>query len=360
MLESMILVIVLLLAWANGANDIAKGIATLVGNGTASARRAVWWGTLWTVAGGLFALLWGGALLQVFASGYIRSGDLVTHGFVLSAIAGAAGWVLLATRLALPVSTTHALLGGVVGAILVLAGPAGLRLEAVMNKALLPLLVAPLLAIGLCAILLLLARQVAKRVPAWRPGCCEESAWRRNPFVCAEAGERHRALRRLWSGLHWGSSGVTCFARGLNDVPKIAAFLVLLGSLTPGMAGSFLAAENRLWPILLVTGVMGIGCLYGGRQVLQVLSHRVTALDASSGLAANLGTSALVLFASPLGLPVSTTHVSTGALMGVRWVDRVPPRGEDALRLVLYGWVVTLPVAAAIAAVVALGSQGWV
>ncbi len=360
MLEYLIIFMVLLLAWVNGANDIAKGIATLVGNGTASARQALWWGTAWTVIGGLFALLWGGALLKVFSSGYLGSENLVTYPFILGAIVGAAGWVGVATWLALPVSTTHALLGGVVGAALVLAGPDGLRLGAVVDKALLPLLVAPLLAIGLCALLLMLARYVATKVPAWRPGCCPQQDWQKNPFVCAdpETPLPSVPMRRLWTGLHWASSGVTCFARGLNDVPKIAAFLVLLGSLAPGVAGISLSQESILWPILLVTVVMGLGSLLGGRRVLQLLSWRVTSLDASRGLVANVGTSMLVLFAAPLGLPVSTTHVSTGALMGVRWADRVPPQGADAVRLVLFGWLVTLPVAAGIAALVAGLSAG--
>ncbi len=77
---------------------------------------------------------------------------------------------------------------------------------------------------------------------------------------------------------------------------------------------------------------------------------KVVPLDASSGLVANVGASVLVLIASPLGLPVSTTHVSTSALLGVRWVDKIRPKHADALRLVLYGWLMTLPVAAAMAA----------
>ena len=350
--------LVLALAWANGANDIAKGIATLVGNGTAPARRAVWWGTLWTVVGGLLAILWGGALIRTFSGGFLDPAFHVDLIFVGGTLLGAALWVIIATRFGLPVSTTHALLGGVVGAALVAAGPGGLHLETVAWKVLMPLLVAPLLAIGLCALTLLLARIVARRLPAWRQGCCEPDEWRRNPFVCADPPVATRSLscmERLWVGLHWLSSGATSFARGLNDVPKIAAFLILAVALVPGAATS-LNADGVVpwWPIALVALVMGMGCLWGGMRVLDIMAWRVAPLDASSGLVANSGTAMLVLFASPLGVPVSTTHVSTGALMGVRWTNRTRPRGNDALRLVLFGWVVTLPVAAALAA---LGSS---
>lgn len=340
--------LVFTLAWANGANDIAKGIATLVGNGAAGAKRAIWWGTLWTALGGLAAALWGAELLQTFANGFLQPGFPVGRAFIGSVLVGASAWVLLATRFGLPVSTTHALLGGVVGAGLVAAGTEGLRIDAVMHKALLPLLVSPLIAVVLCALLLLAARWLARRVPAWRPGCCAREAWQQNPFVCVtpESTPRPAWLMRVWVSLHWLSSGMTSFARGLNDVPKIAAFLLLVMAMEPAAGG----ARPVLWPIAAVTAAMALGSLWGGFRVLDVLSQRITTLDAHTGVIANLGTSMLVLLASPLGLPVSTTHVSTGAMMGVRWIDKARPAHADALKTVLYGWLITLPVAALIAA----------
>jgi len=343
--------LVLSLAWVNGANDISKGVATLVGSGASRVKTAIWWGTLWTVLGGVAAVSWGAALLETFSSGYLRSGFDVSTGFIASALIGASGWVFIATRRGLPVSTTHALLGGIAGAALALAGPDGLRMAAVANKALLPLLVGPLIAIVLCALILLLARWVAGKVPAWRPGCCDHADWRKNPFVCAAPGASvPRSLWpvRFWVGLHWLSSGATSFARGLNDTPKIAAFLVLATSLNPGVAT--VSGSHAVWSVVAVALVMGLGCLWGGFRVLDVMSHRIAPLDASSGVVANVGTSMLVLAASPLGLPISTTHVSAGALMGIRWADKAPPCEADAMKLVLYGWVVTLPAAMLLAA----------
>jgi PiT family inorganic phosphate transporter len=104
------------------------------------------------------------------------------------------------------------------------------------------------------------------------------------------------------------------------------------------------------WAIVAVAATMACGCLWGGFRILNVLAHRVTPLDASSGLVANLGTSMLVMAASPLGLPVSTTHVSAGSLIGVRWLQKTRPTHADALKMILFGWIVTLPIAAAIAA----------
>ncbi len=343
---------VLLVAWVNGANDVSKGVATLLGSGASNARTAIGWGTLWTVLGGLTAVVWGAGLVSTFSSGFLAPGFPPTRGFAIGALTGGFAWLLLATHRGWPVSTTHALLGGIVGAALMMAGPAGLRLTAVAHKALLPLFLSPVFASVLCWALLSMARWVARRVPAWRPGCCDPADWRRDPFVCApDAAPARPVVRWLWVALHWLSSGATSFARGLNDVPKIAAFLIVAAGSTGPSA--------ELAVIGLVTLTMGLGSLWGGFRVAEVLAHRVTAMDPRQGLVANVGTSLLVLAASPLGLPVSTTHVSTGALMGIRWAESQRPAQSDALRAILFAWCVTLPVAAAIAAAVVRLSQSF-
>ncbi|MGH8583010.1 MAG: inorganic phosphate transporter [Gammaproteobacteria bacterium] len=339
---------VLLVAWVNGANDVSKGVATLIGSGASDARTAIAWGALWTVLGGLTAVVWGAGLVSTFSSGFLAPGFPATRVFAIGALTGAFAWVLLATHRGWPVSTTHALLGGIVGAALMTAGPAGLRLTAVAHKALLPLLLSPVFAIVLCWTLLSMARWVARRVPAWRPGCCDPADWRRDPYVCAPGSAPARpVVRRLWVALHWLSSGATSFARGLNDVPKIAAFLIV--ALAAGSTGG--AGPSAEFAVIgLVTLTMGLGSLWGGFRVAEVLAHRVTTMDPRQGLVANLGTALLVLAASPLGLPVSTTHVSTGALMGIRWAESQPPARSDALGAILFAWFVTLPVAAGLAA----------
>ncbi len=370
------MLLVIALAWSNGANDISKGVATLVGSGATNARGAIIWGTLWTVLGGAAAMIWGGALISTFSTGYLSPGFEVDLAFVAATMIGACFWILLATRMALPVSTTHALLGGVIGSALAAAGSHGLHLEAVTNKAVLPLFLSPLLAIVLCVLLFGLARYVSRLVPQWSPDCCDKEVWRRNPFICAGPEDTvtpSPRTEKLLTYLHWLSSGITSFARALNDVPKIAAFLILAAGLVPeapgGITGEItggitvesLGSATGEWlqghpypAIFLVAVFMGLGSLWGGFRVLKVLSHRITRLDSASGLAANLGTSALVLAASPLGLPVSTTHVSTGSLMGMRWSNGGKPSRADALKVVLYGWLITLPAAALVA-----GMSSW-
>lgn len=347
---------VLALAWVNGANDVAKGVSTLIGSGVSKPSRAIWWGTLWTLLGGLAAVLWGAKLASAFGGGYLASDFALSTGFIFGALIGAFAWVLLATRFGLPVSTTHALLGGIVGAALVIAGPEGLRAGVIANKALLPLALSPLLAIGVCWLLLLAGRWVGRQVPAWQPGCCPQQDWRANPFACAlTLSPKERFAARLWTVLHWLSSGATSFARGLNDVPKISAFFIV--ALAAGSAAA--PAANSSWlAFVLVSVSMALGSIWGGLRVAEVLAHRVTRMDAAQGMTANLGTSLLVLAASPFGLPVSTTHVSTGALFGLRWGTRQAPTEQDALRWILFAWLVTLPVAGLIAAA-ATTLYGW-
>jgi PiT family inorganic phosphate transporter len=140
--------------------------------------------------------------------------------------------------------------------------------------------------------------------------------------------------------LHWLSSGAVSFPRNLNDVPKIAALLILA---LPALGLS--QTETTFWAVGTVTAAMVAGSLSSGLRVSRVMAFRVAELDTRQGLVANLSTSLLVLGASPLGLPVSTTHVSTGSLMGVRFTDRSQPRQADAFRTILLAWLVTLPVA---------------
>lgn len=345
------LVLVLVLAWANGANDMSKGVATLMGSGATSAKKALIWGVVCTTLGGLTAVTWGTALLQTFSSAFLVPNFPISYSFLGSTMVGACLWLLIATRIGWPVSTTHALLGSLVGAALVVVGPEGLRIEAIAKKALLPLLLSPIIAVFLCAGLLSLSRVIVIRMPP-RHNNCREPKWRADPYCDAREktdGRFYRYLPRLWEGLHWLSSGATSFARGLNDVPKIAAILTMALGIMPEFT-AFNHQYTIIGATLAVTLTMAAGGLWNGHRVLQVLAHGVVPIVPTTGLAANTGTSLLVLAASPLGFPVSTTHISTGSLFGIRLMDKTAPDQGDALRTILFAWVITLPVTGLFAA----------
>lgn len=159
------------------------------------------------------------------------------------------------------------------------------------------------------------------------------------PQICDTLQPSFRfSISKNLDRLHILSSLATCFARGVNDTPKLAALLI---------ASHLLAPESS---ILMIALVMALGGVIFVRKVAETMSQRVSRLDHPQGLAANLITASLVLFASKLGMPVSTTHVVIGAIAGV---------GADAhtlkwttLRNVLLSWVATLPCAAVIAGLI--------
>jgi PiT family inorganic phosphate transporter len=142
--------------------------------------------------------------------------------------------------------------------------------------------------------------------------------------------------QRLMDAAHILSAGVVSFARGLNDTPKIAALLLVISSL-----------EIR-WGLVAVAMAMAVGGLLKARKVAETMSHKITGMNHGQGFSANLATGILVIFASNLGLPVSTTHVSVGSLLGIGLTTR--QADLKVVRNILMSWVVTLPFAAAISA----------
>ena len=142
------------LAYANGANDVSKGIATLVGSGVTDYRRAILWGSAWTGVGGLLGALFAGAMLATFGNGILADGMAPTFAAALATLAGAAGWVFLATRMALPVSTTHAIVGSLVGVAALAYSVDAVRWSVLGGKVLLPLLLTPFASLVITGLLL--------------------------------------------------------------------------------------------------------------------------------------------------------------------------------------------------------------
>jgi PiT family inorganic phosphate transporter len=359
--SALIVLAVLFVAYTNGANDNFKGVATLFGSGTCSYRQALAWATITTLAGSLLALYLAGGLVESFkGKGLVP--DQVTHqpAFLLAVSLGAALTVLLATRTGMPVSTTHALTGGLVGAGL-LAAAGDVRLTALGKSFLLPLLFSPVAALLLTVLVYPLFRWVRRssgvtsRTGVWVGHAFEEVEagpdgqllLRRTGAVVAvgEAGacvERYQGRLagldacRVVDGLHYVSGGAVGFARGLNDTPKIVAVMLAADALPAA------------WGLALVAVVMAVGGALNARRVAETMSRKITRMNPGQGFTANLVTSLLVAGASRLGLPVSTTHVSVGALFGIGVVNRTA-RARTVLTILL-AWVTTLPVGAALAA----------
>lgn len=348
----LLLVLMLGLAFANGANDVSKGIATLVGSGVGSYRRALMWGVGSTLVGACAAALVSGGFVPMFSGRGLLAAPPSTLAFPIAVTCGAVGWILLATRTGLPVSTTHALVGGLVGAGVVAAGPAGVRWAAVARAVALPLAASPLLALTLVFLVIPIVRLVSRRVNGYCV-CLERRTVLIAPVGAMPAvglqdslGIRAGAecppdvVGRLEAldALHWLSAGLTNFARGMNDTPKILAL---------GIAAQAALGIEHGVVIALVALAMAAGGHLAGWRVTRTLGTKVTRITTNDGLAANLVTSTLVTLASTFAAPVSTTHVSSGAIVGVgihggavQW---------KLVRGMLLAWLVTLPVAAVVA-----------
>lgn len=355
----------LLVAYANGANDNSKGVATLFGSDVVSYRGAITLGTMATLAGALSSVFLAEALVQAFSGkGLIPDAIARSPSFVLAVAGGAGAAVMLATKKGLPISTTHALVGALVGAGFVAAGSA-LNLHVLGGAFFMPLLVSPLMAFPLAMLLYRLAQRVlGKRgihgegclcvgvtpmiaVPPRPSGVHAHSVALVAPTTsgvelavdttqaCVRKYGGHVVgieLQSLFNGLHYLSAAAVSFARGLNDTPKIVGLLLVVHAL------------DIRFGLVAVAVAMAIGGLLNARRVAQTMSKRITRMDDRQALAANLVTATLVIFASRLGLPVSTTHVSVGAIGGVGVAGTSVDK--NVLSGILLSWLATLPIAA--------------
>lgn len=344
----LLLGLTLVVAFANGANDVSKGIATLVGSGVTTYQRAVLWGTVWTVAGGITAAFASRGLVAVFSGRGLLAADPTGPFFFTAVAIGAIGWLAVATRTGMPVSTTHSLAGGLLGAGIAAQGISGVQWAMVGTKIAIPLAVSPLIALALMigsypAIGFAFRRFnrycvcVEREVPVvLTAGSAAALTGGPGVRVIAGADCSTSVVARVnaMDSMHWLTSGSTSFFRGMNDTPKILALGVVAA------AGLGLAVE---WFFALVALAMGVGSYVAGRRVTDTLAGRVTTIEHDDGFAANLVTSALVGVSSFYALPVSTTHVSTGAITGVG-----ARKGAVRWRMVrdmTLAWVVTLPAA---------------
>jgi inorganic phosphate transporter, PiT family len=296
-------------AFTNGANANFKGVASLYGSGTTSFKFALWWGTITKLAGSVAALFLAEGLISKFSGKGIVSDELLRSPCFTSAVAiGAAFTSFLATRLGFPVSTTHALVGSLVG-VGFAAGDEPVNLSALGRNFLYPLLFSPLAAILLGAVVYRILRKL-HLAPDGR--------------------------NRYLDSAHFVSAGTASFARGLNDTPKMAALLLIAPSFSIKQA------------TLLVGFAMAIGALIDARKVAETLSKNITSMTPGQGFAANLVTAVLVTTASLHSLPVSTTHVSVGSLLGMGTTTN-QAKWRTVIEILL-SWITTVPCGAILTA----------
>lgn len=349
---------VVFLAFANGANDNFKGVATLWGAGLTSYWRAVSRATAFTFLGSVAAASLGGDLVTKFSgAGLVGSAAFTDLPFLIAVSAAAGATVLLAARLGLPISTTHALTGALIGAGLPAVGFSRMRFASLGTGIVLPLLFSPvaalLLTMGLrgFAARFMRSHKIPDCICADEPVALEVSGDSQlsasvipMPSVRWAPSEECRTGReivrfKMIDGAHWLSAAAISFARGLNDTPKIVAVLLIV-------PGAF-AGLNYL----LVALAMAAGGILGATRVARTMSKEITPMTSQEAVTANFVTAALVTLASPLGLPVSTTHVTSGGIFGIG-VLRHNEADWNKVRDIFLSWVATLPLGSLLAAVI--------
>jgi len=364
-----LIIAVLWLAYSNGANDNFKGVATLYGSGAATFNRARLWATATTIAGSLVSVMLAASLAKQFTGNGLVPAEVASSSALLVSV-GAAGaaTVLLATIVGMPTSTTHALTGALTGIALVVSGGsvAAIPFAKLWSSFFLPLLVSPVLAVVLAAGSYLVLRRLRIAMGVTRQTCvCVGPERTPVPVLASVAlsigghvpdsqalhgssagrlsvtvGETSECVER-YSGtlvginaqaavetVHSASAGAVCFARAVNDTPKIAALLMVGGAIDG-------------WKLAIVAAAMAIGGVIQARKVAETMSKGITALNPGQGLTGNLVTALLVIGASRIGVPVSTTHVSVGSIFGIGVAGGKPQWAT--VGKIGSAWLTTLP-----------------
>jgi PiT family inorganic phosphate transporter len=303
--------------FTNGFHDTANYVATWVGTRALSPRPAVLVSAAANLAGAFVTT----AVATTVGKGIIDTG-LATEHTVLAALIGAIAWNLLTWRLGLPSSSTHALIGGLVGAALVQSGSKGVEWSGLWHKVIVPGAVSPFIGFAAAFVLLVILYRLFHRLT---PGI-------------ANRGFR---TGQLFSGT-W-----VAFTHGANDAQKTMA-VIALALYEHGSISSFYIPT---WVKVAAGLTIGAGTYAGGWRIIRTLGQRVYGMQPEHGFAAQIAAGSTLYAGTRLGFPISTTHVVSGSVMGAG-----ATRGPSAVRWgvagnIVFAWLLTLPAAALVAAV---------
>ena len=303
--------------FTNGFHDTANAMATSIATGALKPKVAVGLSAALNVAGAFLSL----EVATTIAEGIVDT-KLISLDVVLAALLGAIGWNVLTWMLSLPSSSTHALIGGIVGAAWVAKGSDAVQVDGVVGKVLIPALVAPILA-GLIAVLATFA------------------AYRLTARTAAEGRRRGFRLGQI------GSASLVSLAHGTNDAQKTMG-VITLALIAHGSLGA--DADVPVWVIISAAAAIGSGTYLGGWRIIRTLGHRITEVEPPQGFAAETSGATVLLASSYFGYPLSTTHIVSGAVMGSGVGRQLAEVRWSLAGRIAAAWVITLPAAALFAA----------
>jgi inorganic phosphate transporter, PiT family len=303
--------------YVNGFHDTANAIATSVSTRALRPYQAI----LMSATANFLGALAGTAVAKFVAAGIVTiPGGDEGQVIVAAALVGAIAWNLITWRAGIPSSSSHALIGGIIGAAIGAVGSGSLKVDGIVSKVLVPLVLSPVLGIaigfGLMVILLNLFRRAHPR----------------------RINDRFRRLQVL-------SAAYMAFSHGSNDAQKT------MGVMTLALVAAGIIPEPvvPLWIILLAATAISLGTAAGGWRIIRTMGQKVVKLDPVHGFAAETTAATIILGASQFGIPVSTTHVISSAIMGVGSSDRFSAVRWGVAGDIVVAWILTLPASGAMA-----------
>jgi len=301
--------------FTNGFHDTANAVATSISTRALSPRTAVALAAVLNFVGAFLSL----EVAATVAKGVVEA-DLVTPTIVFAGLVGAIAWNLATWYFGLPSSSSHALIGGVVGAAFAAEGADAVLGDGIIEKVLVPALVAPILALMVAGLAILV---------------CYRIVGRRAPGTVSRGFRLGQIL----------SASLFSLSHGTNDAQKTMGiiFLALI-------ANGNLTADDSVptWVIVSAATAIALGTYVGGWRIIKTMGTRIIKMDPAQGFAAQGAGAAVILSASHVGFPLSTTHVISGAIMGAGAAKRVSAVRWGVAGNIVTAWVLTLPAAAAV------------
>jgi len=317
-----ILVIVVATALAfdftNGFHDTANVVATSISTRAMGPRIAVGYAAVLNFAGAFLSL----AVAATIAKGIVEA-DVITPLIIFGGLIGAISWNLITWYFGLPSSSSHALIGGVVGSAFVAAGPDAILGDGILSKVVIPGLVAPILALVVASLAIVIVYKVVGRL---RPG----------------------PVSRGFKAGQVVSAGMLALAHGTNDAQKTMGIITLAL-----VANGTLSSENfevPMWVIVSSASAIALGTYAGGWRIIKTMGSRIIKMDTAQGFSAQGAGAAVILASSQVGYPLSTTQTITGAVMGAGAGKRISAVRWGVAGNIVLAWALTLPGSAVIGA----------
>jgi inorganic phosphate transporter, PiT family len=317
-----LIVVALAFDFLNGLHDAANSIATVVATRLIGPVGAVAFAAFFNFAAYFLALQWPALhkVADTIGKGLVQQ-DLITPSVVFGALVGAMFWNIVTWLKGIPSSSSHALVGGLVGAGVAHAGFDSIQ-WAGLNKTLIAIVLSPLLGLILTMFIMLVSSWLGVRATA-------------------------RGAERTFRALHLVSAGAYSLGHGLNDAQKTMGIITVLLYSTGHLHGEFHVPH---WVALSCYVAIGLGTLSGGWRIIETMGTRITKLSQHQGFSASAGGSVMLFAASFLGIPVSTTHTITGCVIGAGAARRASAVRWGVAGNVMIAWVITIPASAAVAA----------